>query len=142
MLHLYLFLNWQSSIHNLQQFHIKIIAICNILILTISILCIKYISVFVICLFSIIHILEKVLNLISEVCSTKISPKYWESFVSHVIKEEDKFRKTDYIVDNEMEPVIINYCSSKVFWGGTTVNCLISFCAKLYAWCCSKSYNR
>ena len=58
------------------------------------------------------------------------------------LKEEDKFRKTDYIVDNEMEPVIINYCSSKVFWGGTTVNCLISFCAKLYAWCCSKSYNR
>ena len=34
------------------------------------------------------------------------------SFVSYVIKEEEKFRKTDCIVDNEIESVIIKYCSS------------------------------
>ena len=55
---------------------------------------------------------SKVLDLIREVCSTKISLKDWESFLSHVIKDEEKFRKTDYIVDNEIEPVIIKYCSS------------------------------
>ena len=35
---------------------------------------------------------SKVLDLMREVCSTKISPKIWESSVSHVIKEEEKFR--------------------------------------------------
>ena len=38
-----------------------------------------------------------------------MSPKNCESFVSHVIKEEEKLRKTDHIVDNEIEPVIIKY---------------------------------
>ena len=55
---------------------------------------------------------SKVLDLIREVCSTKFSPKNWESFVSHVVKEEEKFRKTDPIIDNEIEPVILKYCSS------------------------------
>ena len=55
---------------------------------------------------------SKVLDLIREVCSTKISPKNWESFVSPVIKEEEKFGKTDHIADNEIEPVIIKCCSS------------------------------
>ena len=53
--------------------------------------------------------------LIREFCSTKISPKNWVSFLSNVIKEKRKFRKTDHGVDNEIEPVIIKYCfSSKV----------------------------
>ena len=52
---------------------------------------------------------SKVLDLIREVCYTKMSPKNCESFVSHVTKEEEKLRKTDHIVDNEIEPVIIKY---------------------------------
>ena len=52
---------------------------------------------------------SKVLDLIREVCCTKMSPKNCESFVSHVIKEEEKLRKTDHIVDNEIETVIIKY---------------------------------
>ena len=55
---------------------------------------------------------SEVLNLICEVSSKKISPNNWESFKSHVIKEKEKFRKTDHKVDNEIEPVIIKYCSS------------------------------
>ena len=54
------------------------------------------------------------LDLIDEFWNKKIQPKNWESFVSHVIyhKGRRKFRKTDHIVDNEMEPAIIKYCSS------------------------------
>ena len=55
---------------------------------------------------------SKVLELIPRTYSTKLLTKNWESFVSHVIKEEEKFRKTDHIVDNEIEPVVIKYCSS------------------------------
>ena len=51
----------------------------------------------------------KVLDLICEVCSTKISPKNWESFL--LPREEEKFRKTDHIDDNGIEPVIIKYSS-------------------------------
>ena len=36
---------------------------------------------------------SKVLNLIREVCSTKISPNNWEHFVSYVIKEEISLEK-------------------------------------------------
>ena len=51
------------------------------------------------------------MNLIWEVCSTKISLNNWESFMSHVIKEEEKFWKTDHKVDNEIKPVIIKHFS-------------------------------
>ena len=51
-------------------------------------------------------------DLIREVCCTKILPINWENFVSHLIKEEEKFRKTHHIVDNEIEPVLIKHCSS------------------------------
>ena len=59
-----------------------------------------------------VHESSKVLNLIREVCGTRISAKNWKSFVSHVIKEEEKFRKTDHVTDNKIEHVIIKYCSS------------------------------
>ena len=57
---------------------------------------------------------SKVLDLIRKVCSTKILPKNWESFASHVLKKEEKFRKIDHIVDSEIETVIIKYCPSSV----------------------------
>ena len=56
---------------------------------------------------------SKVLDLIRKVCNTKILPKYWESFASHVLKKEEKFRKTHHIVDSEIE-TIIKYCPSSV----------------------------
>ena len=56
--------------------------------------------------------LPKMLDLICKVWSTKISLKNLESFVSHIIKEE-KFRKTEQIVDTEIESVKSNWiCSS------------------------------
>ena len=81
------------------------------------------------------------MDLIDKVCSTL--PKNRESFVSHVIKEEEKFRKNDHIADNETEPVIIKYCSSSEsdsdsVWKISKLP--LSFCAKLYALYCSKSY--
>ena len=54
----------------------------------------------------------KVLELIRDVCNTKISLKNWENYVGHTIKVEQNFRKTDHIVDNEVEPVIVEYYSS------------------------------
>ena len=51
------------------------------------------------------------LDLICEACSMKISPKYWESFVSHV-RQKKSSEKTDHIVDNEIEPVMTKYYSS------------------------------
>ena len=56
---------------------------------------------------------SKVLDLIRNVCNETILPAHWKNYVSHVIKEEENFRKTDHIVDNEIEPVIIEYCSSE-----------------------------
>ena len=47
------------------------------------------------------------LDLVCKVWSTKISLKNLESFVSHIIKEE-KFRKTEQIVDTEIESVKSN----------------------------------
>lgn len=38
--------------------------------------------------------------------------KISKTFASHVIKEQEKFRKIDHIVDNEVKPVIIKCCSS------------------------------
>ena len=52
------------------------------------------------------------LDVVCKVWSTKISLKNLESFVSHIIKEE-KFRKTEQIVDTEIESVKSNWiCSS------------------------------
>ena len=56
---------------------------------------------------------SKVLDLIHAVYSTKTPPKNWESIISITChKGRRKFRKSDHIVDNEIEPVIIKYCSS------------------------------
>ena len=41
----------------------------------------------------------------------KISPNNWEGFMSHVTKEDEKFRKTYHKVKNEIEPVIMKYFS-------------------------------
>ena len=51
---------------------------------------------------------SNILESIWKVCSTNISLKNVESLVSLVIKEEEKFRKTDNTVDNEIEPVKSN----------------------------------
>ena len=51
---------------------------------------------------------SKVAELLRSVFENNISQKNWKNYVEHVIKEEKKFKKIDLILDNDIEPVIIN----------------------------------
>ena len=49
----------------------------------------------------------KVIDLLRNVCDQKTTKGHWENYVGHVIKQEKKFWEVDHIIDNEIEPLVI-----------------------------------
>ena len=49
----------------------------------------------------------KVLNLIQEVCHSKITTEHWSNYIKHVINKEHKFKVMDHILVNDIEPLIM-----------------------------------
>ena len=42
------------------------------------------------------------------ICDQKITKEHWENYVSHITKQEKKFREMDHIIDNKNEPLVIH----------------------------------
>ena len=50
----------------------------------------------------------KVVELLRNVCNQKIFKEHWENYVGHVIKQEKEFWEMDFIIDSEIEPLVIH----------------------------------
>lgn len=51
---------------------------------------------------------EKAIDLLGNVCDQKVIKGHQENYFSHVRKQEKEFQEMDYIIDNEIEPLVIH----------------------------------